>query len=152
MGQDFILPEKMSMGAVVVVAAVMVRDGKILIGQRKRGGRHPLKWEFPGGKVEPGEDPRTALVRELREELDVEAVIGDKMDSYEVHYSDGFRARLHFYRVAQFQGEPRNLDFEQIVWEQPARLPQYDFLEGDLSFVSKMGHWPALGPEEAEQR
>jgi 8-oxo-dGTP diphosphatase len=148
--QDFILPEEMSMGAVAVVAAVMVRDGKILIGQRKRGGRHPLKWEFPGGKVEPGEDPRAALARELREELNVEAVVGDEMDSYEVRYSDGFRALLYFYRVTEFQGEPCNLDFEQIVWEQPARLPQYDFLEGDLSFVSKIGHWPARGPE-AEQ-
>jgi len=138
----------MSEGAVEVVAAVIIRDGKILIGQRKRGGRHPLKWEFPGGKVEPGEDPRAALERELREELNVQAVIGDEMDSYEVRYSDGFRARLHFYYVAEFQGEPRNLDFEQIEWEQPARLPQYDFLEGDLSFVSKMAHWPAQGTEE----
>jgi len=140
----------MSEGAVEVVAAVIIRDGKILIGQRKRGGRHPLKWEFPGGKVEPGEDPRAALERELREELNVQAVIGDEMDSYEVRYSDGFRARLHFYYVAEFQGEPRNLDFEQIEWEQPARLPQYDFLEGDLSFVSKLAHWPAQGT--AEQR
>ena len=73
-----------------VVAAVMMRDGKILIGQRKRGGRHPLKWEFPGGKVEPGEDPRAALARELREELDVEAVIGEEMDSYEVATQTGF--------------------------------------------------------------
>lgn len=140
----------MSAGAVEVVAAVIIRDGKILIGQRKRSGRHPLKWEFPGGKVEPGEDPRAALARELREELNVEAVVGDEMDSYEVRYSDGFRARLHFYRVTELQGEPCNLDFEQIVWEQPARLSQYDFLEGDLSFVSKIGHWPARGPE-AEQ-
>ena len=67
----------------------MMRDGKILIGQRKRTGRHPLKWEFPGGKVEPGEDPRAALARELREELNVEAVIGEEMDSYEVGYGDG---------------------------------------------------------------
>ena len=142
----------MSEGAVEVVAAVIIRDGKILIGQRKRGGRHPLKWEFPGGKVEPGEDPRAALERELREELNVQAVIGDEMDSYEVRYSDGFRARLHFYYVAEFQGEPRNLDFEQIEWEQPARLPQYDFLEGDLSFVSRIGFRLARGPAEAEQR
>ena len=139
----------MSVGAVEVVAAVIMRDGKILIGQRKRSGRHPLKWEFPGGKVEPGEDPRAALARELREELDVEAVIGEEMDSYEVSYGDGFRLRLHFYRVTQFQGEPRNLDFEQIVWERPERLPDYDFLEGDLTFVSKVGRWPAQGRAEA---
>jgi len=126
----------------------MMREGKVLIGQRKRGGRHPLKWEFPGGKVEPGEDPRAALARELREELSVEAVIGEQLDSYPVSYGDGFRALLYFYRVTQFQGEPRNLDFEQIVWERPQRLPDYDFLEGDISFVSKVALWP----EQAELR
>ncbi len=126
-----------------VVAAVMIRDGKILIGQRKRSGRHPLKWEFPGGKVEPGEDRRTALARELREELGVDAVIGDEMDSYEVSYADGFRAQLYFHRVTEFQGEPRNLDFEQIVWERPERLADYDFLEGDLTFVAKFAQRPA---------
>jgi 8-oxo-dGTP diphosphatase len=135
----------MSAAGVEVVAAVMERDGKILIGQRKRGGRHPLKWEFPGGKVEPGEDPRAALARELREELDVDAVIGEEMDSYEVLYGDGFRVLLHFYRVAEFQGEPRNLDFEQILWERPERLPHYDFLEGDVNFVSKVARGPAEG-------
>jgi 8-oxo-dGTP diphosphatase len=124
--------------SVEVVAAVMMRDGKILIGQRKRGGRHPLKWEFPGGKVEPEEDPRAALARELREELDVEAVIGEEMDAYEVRYGDGFAVLLHFYRVTEFQGEPRNLDFEQIVWERPERLAEYDFLEGDVTFVAKV--------------
>jgi len=101
-----------------------------------------LKWEFPGGKVEPGEDPRAALARELREELNVDAVIGEELDSCEVAYGDGFRATLHFYRVTGFQGEPRNLDFEQIVWERPERLPEYDFLEGDLSFVAKVAQWP----------
>jgi 8-oxo-dGTP diphosphatase len=122
----------------------MMRDGKILIGQRKRGGRHPLKWEFPGGKVEPGEDPRAALARELHEELNVDAVIGEEMDSYQVSYGDGFHLMLHFYRVTQFHGEIRNLDFEQIAWETPERLPQYDFLEGDVTFVSKVARWPGL--------
>src|SRR5579862_7171921 len=126
---------------VQVVAAVIVRDGKILIGQRKRGGRHPLKWEFPGGKVEPGVDLRAALVRELREELNIEAVIGEELDSYEVGYGDGFRLMLHFYRVTQFQGDLRNLDFEQIAWEKPERLADYDFLEGDITFVEKIAQW-----------
>lgn len=125
-----------------VVAAVLLRDGKVLICQRKRNGRHPLKWEFPGGKVELGEDLRAALARELREELDVDAVVGEEMDSYEVGYPDGFRALLRFYLVTEFQGEPRNLDFEQIVWERPARLPDYDFLEGDVSFVARVAQWP----------
>jgi 8-oxo-dGTP diphosphatase len=68
-----------------VVAAVIERDGLVLICQRKRGGRHPLKWEFPGGKIESGEDPKTALERELREELGIAARIGEQLDDYEVN-------------------------------------------------------------------
>ena len=128
---------------VEVVAAVLMRDGKILISQRKRGGRHPLKWEFPGGKVEPGEEPRAALARELREELNVAAVIGEELDSYEVRYGESPAIRLRFYRVTQFEGELRNLDFEQIAWEQPERLAEYDFLEGDITFVTKLSRGPA---------
>ena len=131
----------MSATSVQVVAAIMAREGKDLIGQRKRTGRHPLKWEFPGGKVEPGEDPRAALSRELREELNVDAVIGEELDSYEAGYGDGLQLMLHFYRVTGFQGELRNLDFEQIAWETPERLPEYDFLEGDVPFISKMDRW-----------
>ena len=141
--QDVVVARKKSLD---VVAAVIMRDGKILIGQRTRGGRHPLKWEFPGGKVEPGEDPRAALARELREELNVEAVIGEEMDSYEVFYEDGFRAMLHFYHVIEFQGEPSNLGFEQIVWDRSDRLRDYDFLEGDLNFVARVARTPGAGP------
>jgi len=136
----------MSAQRLEVVAGVLAREGTVLICQRKRGGRHPLKWEFPGGKVEPGEELRAALIRELREELSVDAVIGEALDSYEVAYPDGFRAMLHFYRVNEFQGEPRNLDFEQVVWERPERLPDYDFLEGDLTFVAKVARWVGLAP------
>ena len=121
-----------------VVAAVIERDGKILIGQRKRSGRHPLKWEFPGGKVEPGEDTRQALARELREELGIEAKVDEEIDTYPVQYPGGPVTQLRFYRVVDFQGEPRNLDFEQIAWERPERLPGYDFLEGDVTFVARL--------------
>lgn len=120
-----------------VVAAVIERDGRILIGQRKHSGRHPLKWEFPGGKVEPGEGSRQALARELREELAIEAVIGEQMDAYDVRYGEGPLTHLEFYRVTQFAGEPCNLDFEQIVWAEPAALATFDFLEGDVEFIRK---------------
>ncbi len=121
-----------------MVAAVIERGGRILITQRKQGGRHALKWEFPGGKIEPGEDPRDALRRELREELAIEADIGDLIDSHEVRYEDGPVIRLRFYRVTVFRGEPRNLEFEQIAWAEPACLPDFDFLEGDVGFVRKL--------------
>jgi 8-oxo-dGTP diphosphatase len=130
---------------VQVVAAVIQRGGLILIGQRKPSRKHPLKWEFPGGKVEPGEDPRTALARELREELAIEAEIGEELDSYDVRYPAGSPLRLVFLRVRSFCGEPRNLDFSQIAWAEPARLADYDFLEGDLPFISRFYALPSSG-------
>jgi 8-oxo-dGTP diphosphatase len=120
----------------VVVAAVIERQELILIGQRKRTARHALKWEFPGGKVEPGEEHRAALARELQEELGIEAIIGDEMDRYEVRYEEGPHTELLFFRVTDFVGEPRNLDFEQIVWAPRSKLKEYDFLEGDLHFIA----------------
>src|ERR1700675_3548699 len=90
---------------VEVVAAVIERDGRILIGQRKPRGRHPGKWEFPGGKVEPGEEPRAALARELREELGIEARIGQEIERYDFSYGQGTPLRLIFFRVTEFTGE-----------------------------------------------
>ena len=127
---------------VEVVAAVIERAGPegslILIGQRKPRGRHGLKWEFPGGKVEPGEESREALVRELREELGIEARIGDEIERYDFSSSVGHVTRLIFFHVAEFAGEPANLDFAQITWVPRNRLPDYDFLEGDVEFVRRL--------------
>jgi mutator protein MutT len=120
-----------------VVAAVIEREGRILICQR-RGGRHALKWEFPGGKIEPGEDAPSALARELREELQIEATIGAPLHTEIVHYADGPAIHLEFFHVIDFTGEPVNLEFEQIVWEERGKLPAYDFLEGDVEFVKKL--------------
>jgi 8-oxo-dGTP diphosphatase len=127
---------------VEVVAAVIERAGPegslILIGQRKPRGRHGLKWEFPGGKVEPGEESREALARELREELGIEARIGDEIERYDFSYSAGHVTRLIFFHVTEFTGEPANLDFAQIAWVPRSRLPDYDFLEGDVAFVRRL--------------
>ena len=121
-----------------VVAAVIKHDGNILIGQRKPRGRHGLKWEFPGGKVEPGEGLRAALVRELREELGIEAQIGEEIERYDFSYAAGQLTRLVFFRVTEFSGEPENLDFQQIAWAHPKQLSRYDFLEGDVDFVRRL--------------
>jgi 8-oxo-dGTP pyrophosphatase MutT (NUDIX family) len=78
------------------------------------------------------------LARELREELGINARIGALLDSYEVRY-DGLPAvTLLFYSADEYEGQPRNLDFEQIVWELPQRLTAYDFLEGDVKFVARL--------------
>lgn len=120
-----------------VVAAVLQRDGRVLICQRKTG-RHALKWEFPGGKIEPGESPRDALQRELEEELHIDARIGDELHRQTVRYGSGPEIHLLFYRVTDFTGEPVNTEFEQIAWERRENLAHYDFLEGDLEFIRKL--------------
>ncbi len=123
---------------VMVVAGVIENDGKILIGQRKRGSRHELKWEFPGGKVEPGELPRSALKRELSEELAINATIGREMVRYEYAYPRRKAILLIFYRVRRYQGTPVNCVFEEIRWEVPDQLSSYDFLDGDTDFIRRL--------------
>ena len=118
-----------------VVAAVIERAGRVLIGQRKRSRQHPLKWEFPGGKVEQDETPEAAVVRELAEELDIRAHVGGEIARYEYQYPGREPILLIFYRVTDFAGEPRNLDFERMEWAMPEQLPSYDFLEGDQDFI-----------------
>jgi len=121
-----------------VVAAVIERSGQILIAQRKNLGHHPLKWEFPGGKVEPGETPEAAAIRELQEELGIAARIDRELLRYEYEYPGRGRILLIFYRVVDFDGAPQNLDFEQFRWEAPERLGDYDFLEGDREFIARL--------------
>jgi 8-oxo-dGTP diphosphatase len=123
---------------VLVVAAVIEKDGLVLLGQRRRDDSHPLKWEFPGGKVEEGETPRDGLKRELQEELSINAEIGPEISRHEFKYPRRSRVLLIFHRVTKWRGEMRNGAFEQILWEQPARLPEYDFLEGDVDFVRRL--------------
>jgi 8-oxo-dGTP diphosphatase len=118
-----------------VVAAILEREGEILICQRKPDGAHPLKWEFPGGKVEAGELPEQALARELQEELAIRAVVGAEVARYEYSYPDRKPILLSFYRVPEFEGEPRNLAFHAMRWEPVERLSEYDFLEGDAEII-----------------
>jgi 8-oxo-dGTP diphosphatase len=121
-----------------VVAAVIERDGKILICQRKTGQHYAGKWEFPGGKVEPGEEFTSALARELSEELAISASIGEEITRYEYAYPGRQPIQLIFYRVDRFEGEPANLIFDEIRWELAAALPAFDFLEGDIEFVNRL--------------
>ncbi|MBI1787093.1 MAG: (deoxy)nucleoside triphosphate pyrophosphohydrolase [Acidobacteria bacterium] len=122
----------------VVVAAIIERAGQVLICQRAAGQPHAGKWEFPGGKVEPEESYATALARELREELDIEANIAGEVTRYPYQYPGRAPILLVFYLVTEFAGEPRNRVFERICWEHARNLPSYDFLAGDVEFVKRL--------------
>jgi 8-oxo-dGTP diphosphatase len=121
-----------------VVAAIILRARSALICQRRADQQHAGKWEFPGGKVEPGEEPAEALHRELREELGVSATIGAEVARYEYTYPDRDPILLVFYKVTEFLGEPENLIFAEVRWEQIGNLASYDFLEGDVEFVRSL--------------
>lgn len=121
-----------------VVAALIWREGKILICQRTRHQPMPLKWEFPGGKIEEGEQPRDALRRELDEELGIAAVIGNEVVRIQHKYPGGNAVELRFFDVREFAGEIENRIFREIVWADPKTLPSYDFLEADLTLVKDL--------------
>jgi 8-oxo-dGTP diphosphatase len=121
-----------------VVAAVIEKDGKLLVCQRTRHQTMPLKWEFPGGKIEEGEQPRDALRRELEEELGIEARIGDEIARVRHNYPNGSTVELRFYIVREYKGEIENRIFRDLQWSTPKALPSYDFLEADESVVNDL--------------
>jgi 8-oxo-dGTP diphosphatase len=118
-----------------VVAGIIERDSRILICRRKAAQSHPLKWEFPGGKVEHGESLPEALARELEEELALRHVQCQEIARYEYTYPGKFPIRLIFMRVTGYQNEPRNLIFEEMRWETRSSLAAFDFVEGDVEFL-----------------
>ena len=118
-----------------VAAALIVRGRKILICQRTRHQPMPLKWEFPGGKVEPGETPEQALARELEEELAIRGASGIEIARYQYQYAGKDPIELIFFRVQAYTGEPQNKIFHEMRWESPAQLGAFDFVEGDRDFL-----------------
>jgi 8-oxo-dGTP diphosphatase len=121
-----------------VVAALIFKDGKILVCQRTRHQVMPLKWEFPGGKIEEGEQPRDAMHRELDEELGIDATIGDEVTRIVHNYSGGGSVELRFFAVHEYKGEIENRIFKDVQWSERAALPSYDFLEADLGLVKDL--------------
>jgi len=124
--------------AIKVVAALIYKDGRLLVCQRRADGAFPLKWEFPGGKVEKGEADLDALERELREELDIDVGGARFLFQHTHSYSNGPTVSLRFYFVFDFTGEVKNLIFEQISWCKWVDLAALDFLEGDRPVIQKL--------------
>ena len=121
-----------------VVAALICKDGKILVCQRTRHQTMPLKWEFPGGKIEEGEQPRDAMHRELEEELGIDATVGDEVTRMRHEYPNGASVELRFFVVREYAGELENRIFRDIQWANPPDLPAFDFLEADRKLVEDL--------------
>ncbi|NYF80431.1 (deoxy)nucleoside triphosphate pyrophosphohydrolase [Granulicella arctica] len=127
----------------LVVAALMLRNSssgdaqtiEVLICQRKPNEPMSLKWEFPGGKIEPGETAEEALARELNEELGIDAVIGRRVAQVHHKYRNGGAIDLQFFVVNEFQGTLENKIFNDVRWSPLVALPEYDFLAADLGLV-----------------
>jgi 8-oxo-dGTP diphosphatase len=113
-----------------VAVGIIERAGRVLVCQRKKGARYELKWEFPGGKVENGEDPKSALERELLEELNITAEVGGEIHRERWVYPDQGEFDIRFFSVEKFTGDLQNLMFADISWVSLEDLKKFDLLEG----------------------
>jgi 8-oxo-dGTP diphosphatase len=118
-----------------VAAALIVRGGEILIGQRRADQPMALQWEFPGGKIEAGESPEQALARELGEELGIRAAIGPPVTRIRHNYRHGGAVDLQFFAVHEFTDEIKNQIYQQVRWVRLEDLPSYDFLAADRGLI-----------------
>ena len=122
--------------AVEVVAAVIERDGRILIARRPAATHLGGLWEFPGGKRQDGEDAADALAREIREELGATVTVGPLLETVDWSYPEK-RVRLSFFRCS-IVGEPRPLEGQEIAWVLPSDLGRYEFPPADATLLDRL--------------
>ena len=121
----------------LVTAGILIEGDRVLICQRHRSDPYGLQWEFPGGKVRDGEEPKAALRRELAEELSIEAQIGEEVFRLRHRYPDRY-VEVVFFLVRSYHGKLSNRVFEAIEWVARRELPAYNFLEADRELLNKM--------------
>lgn len=123
--------------SVRVACAVIVEGNRILAAQRGDG-RHAGKWEFPGGKIEPGETPEEALVRELAEELGISAEVGLPLSVVRYQYREGEDVILHPFLVRVSGGRPVSLVHAVLRWVEPSNFSKLDWLAGDYPILEEV--------------
>lgn len=124
------------MKTIKVVAAIIVHDNKIFATQRGYG-EFKGGWEFPGGKIEEGETPEEALVREIMEELEIEIQVGDKIDTVEYDYPD-FHLSMDCFFCTIKSGEPVLKEHEAAKWLTADKLTSVDWLPADITLIEKI--------------
>jgi 8-oxo-dGTP diphosphatase len=124
-------------GALQVTAAVIFEEGRVLITERPVGGRHPGAWEFPGGKVEPGETPEECLARELAEELGITVSVGERLAVVRHSYPD-LVIDLIAFECRVTDGEPRDIGCAAHAWVRSRELSRYDLLPPDRELAGML--------------
>lgn len=125
----------MNKNRIKVVGGIIINKNKILVAQRSIQKEHPLKWEFPGGKIKVNENPIDALKREIKEELSVDVKKYKFLLDYEYDYQDIKKIHLYFYKIDEYIGKVRNIEHNQLLWIQYNDLEKLDFLDGDRMII-----------------
>jgi 8-oxo-dGTP diphosphatase len=120
-----------------VTAAILTKNGRLLIAQRKPTGSLPNKWEFPGGKVESGETPEECLKREMEEEFGVDVTVGEYLGESVFNYEHG-TIKLLAYRTTWEAGQLVATAHKAIEWVLVSDLSGYDFAPADVPFVNRL--------------
>ena len=120
-----------------VTAAILIENGRVLIARRRPGASQAGLWEFPGGKVRPGESPAQCLKREIQEELGIEIAVGEFFGESVYAYEDK-TIRLLAYRVRAEGGEMSRNDHAELAWVAIADLGRYRFCPADVPFTEKL--------------
>ncbi len=126
----------MKIEQIKVVAGLILQNNKLLICQRPNFKDHPLKWEFPGGKIKNDETNEEALIREINEELSINILNYEELISYSFNYKDlNKKVFIYFYLVNNFSGKVINNFHKELKWIEIKDIREYDFLEGDLKII-----------------
>ncbi|WP_316846484.1 (deoxy)nucleoside triphosphate pyrophosphohydrolase [Pedobacter psychrodurus] len=120
-----------------VTCAIIFKDNRVLIAQRSTNMKLPLKWEFPGGKVEPGESKVACLAREIKEELNLEISVDKGLTNVMHHYPE-FSLHLYPFICTYKGGELNAVEHAQVKWEKIANLMAYDWAAADVPVVKKL--------------
>ena len=126
----------MKIEQIKVVAGLILQNNKLLICQRPNFKDHPLKWEFPGGKIKNDETNEEALIREINEELSIKIINYEELINYNFNYKDlNKKVFIYFYLVNNFSGKVLNNFHKELKWIEIKDIREYDFLEGDLKII-----------------